>query len=308
MAEVARRGGVISRRAAVAAVPAHVVDAAVRAGVITVAHPGTYVAASLADDEWCRRAAAVTYVRGTLSHLDALAEWELLPPPPHYRRPPSAPIHLSIGSTRPQVHQPGLVVHRRAGFPVDAAGTRRRRNLPVTSLEQSLVDAWSLLPDSERRTPTIVALRERRTTADRLHCCLAQNRRCAGSADMRALISLVAGGCHSQLEIYGHQSFLLHPLLRRARAQFPVRLPSGLIYLDRYFDEEMVAAEFDGAAYHGSVSQRERDVRRDEALAGMGIQTVRLTHHRLVHDLGGVAASMVRILETRRRQLGLPQR
>jgi very-short-patch-repair endonuclease len=65
----------------------------------------------------------------------------------------------------------------------------------------------------------------------------------------------------------------------------------------------MVAVEFDGAAYHGSKEQRERDVRRDAELATLGILVVRLTHKRLHANPETVVTELVSILAARRRQL-----
>ena len=86
--------------------------------------------------------------------------------------------------------------------------------------------------------------------------------------------------------------------------QVPVKLPFGTVYLDRYFDRERLAVELDGAAFHGSPGQRERDIRRDAALAALGIQVVRFSHQRLFNDPDGVRAELLRILSARRYQLG----
>jgi very-short-patch-repair endonuclease len=61
----------------------------------------------------------------------------------------------------------------------------------------------------------------------------------------------------------------------------------------------------DGAAFHGSPGQRERDIRRDAALAVMGIQVVRFSHQRLFGDPDGCRRELLAILAARRRQLGL---
>jgi very-short-patch-repair endonuclease len=66
-----------------------------------------------------------------------------------------------------------------------------------------------------------------------------------------------------------------------------------------------LAVELDGAAYHGEPGQRERDIRRDAAVATFGIQTVRFSHPRIFGDPDGVRAEVLAILAVRRRQLGL---
>ncbi|MCW2701122.1 MAG: uncharacterized protein JWQ45_2657, partial [Blastococcus sp.] len=45
--------------------------------------------------------------------------------------------------------------------------------------------------------------------------------------------------------------------------------------------EVQLAVEMDGAAWHGSRDQRERDIRRDALLATVGWQTLRFSFGRL---------------------------
>ena len=47
--------------------------------------------------------------------------------------------------------------------------------------------------------------------------------------------------------------------------------------LDAAYDEVQLAVEMDGAAWHGSRQQRERDIRRDALLATVGWQTLRFS-------------------------------
>jgi len=54
---------------------------------------------------------------------------------------------------------------------------------------------------------------------------------------------------------------------------------------------------------HGSPGQRERDIRRDSALARLGWITVRLSHPRLHTDAYGVIDELNEILRRRREQL-----
>ena len=74
--------------------------------------------------------------------------------------------------------------------------------------------------------------------------------------------------------------------------------------LERAGFEHALAVELDGAAYHGAPRQRERDLRRDAALARLGIVTVRYGHPTLFHEPDAVREEVRSVLETRRRQLG----
>jgi very-short-patch-repair endonuclease len=49
-----------------------------------------------------------------------------------------------------------------------------------------------------------------------------------------------------------------------------VDLPDGPVRLDAAWPELKIAVEFDGAACHGRLGDRERDLRRDAALAALG--------------------------------------
>jgi len=122
---------------------------------------------------------------------------------------------------------------------------------------------------------------------------------------MRRIFGLVAAGCQSVLELVGHEHVFCVGELRRAQCQVPVPTRIGRVYLDRYYDEEMVAVEMDGAAYHGSPRQRERDIMRDAAVAALGIQTLRFSHLRLFHNMLDVRLETLQVLAARRHQLRL---
>jgi very-short-patch-repair endonuclease len=301
LAWAAAHGGVITRASAVRIAPAHVIDDAVRAGALTVIFPGTYALPELAADLSCRRSASVAYTGGALSHLDALDVWGLLPGPVTSQ---SRPIHVAVDAARGPVRARGLVVHRRRGLGGPSLPVQTRSGLSVVAVEQAIVDSWHLLAAAERRSPIITAMRDRRTTAARLIGCLDAIPRVAGVRAMRELTALVAAGCHSELEIWGHAGVFDDPRLPAASLQFPVRLPSGLVYLDRWYHRERVDAELDGAAFHGSPGQRERDLRRDAELAALGILVVRFTHRRLHRAPEAARDDLRRVLDMRRRQLG----
>lgn len=294
----------MTRRDALAVVPSYVVDKAVAAGAIRSVFPGVYSAPGLADVIQVRRAAALRYrPDGALSHLDALDEWGLLPSPEQV----GADRHVTVSEDQHACRVRGIVVHRRRAFVPEPPATVVRRGLRLVRLEQAIVDSWSLLPELDRRVPAIVAVRERHTNAQRLHRVLDGNLRVAGRTEMRRVFSLVAAGCHSPLELWGHEKVFDHPNLPPASCQFPVSLPTGKVYLDRYYEAERLAVELDGAAYHGEPGQRERDNRRDALLATLGIQTVRYSHPRLHADHAGARAELREILRARRRQFGLPE-
>jgi very-short-patch-repair endonuclease len=200
----------------------------------------------------------------------------------------------------------GIALHRRSWFRPEPPHMLIRNGLRVVRLEHAIIESWPLLPEIDRVVPALVAIRERRTTGERLNAALLECGRVPGAAAMRRLFGLAADGCHSALELWGHQNVFSHKSLPAARRQVPFDLPRiGRIYLDRYHEEEMVDVELDGAAFHGSPGQRERDLARDASLARLGIQTVRYSHVRLHRAPAGVRDELRAVLAVRRQQLGL---
>ena len=292
-----RRNGVVTRHHALRCVSGHVVDDAVRCGAVVAVLPGVYTLADHADEISIRRRAALVYRRrSALSHTDALDEWDL----PTVR---TREVHLTVAASEPGSRLPELTVHRRQGFLPALPHVVVRRGLRVVRLEQAIVESWPLLPDVDRRVPAIVAVRERRTTSSRLNDVLAANCGITGSAGLRELFGLIAAGCHSPLELWGHQNVFTDPRLPKSQCQVRVALATGVVYLDRLYEAEMVVVELDGAAYHGEPGQRERDLRRDAGLAALGYLTVRFSHLRLHADPAGCIAELLSILAMRRAQL-----
>src|SRR4051812_22331920 len=76
-----------------------------------------------------------------------------------------------------------------------------------------------------------------------------------------------------------------------------VAVGGGVFVLDAANDEVKLAVEMDGAAWHGSRTQREDDIRRDALLATVGWQTLRFGFSRMTTapdtcrpgDLGGLS-------------------
>ena len=191
-------------------------------------------------------------------------------------------------------------VHSRAGFAMQPPNVVTRRGLVVTRLEDSLVDAWPLLPDDQRIRPVLQAVSERMTLPERLAMAVAERPRLSGRAALRTLVEKLAAGCHSHLEIFGADCVFTGPGMPSFTRQVRVLVDGQTYYLDVFAEQERVDFELDGAAWHSSPTQRERDVRRDAALATVGILTVRYTFQRLTSDPSGVRAEVAAILAARR--------
>jgi len=286
--------GLLVRAQALSLGGRHVVDDALNDGALRRLFPGVYVLADAAIDRRLMRRAALAYLPdAALSHLDGLDVWSV--------GRAGVRIHLTTARTRPAVAHPMLVVHRLKDFRPEAPQVVVRDGLRVVRLERALLESWPLLPEVERRAPIINALRDRRTTPSRLLALLNEGR-FLGAQEMRRLVALVADGCHSELELWGHDRVFSDPRLPSSKRQHPVHLGRRIVYLDRYFPVEQLDVELDGAAWHGEAGQRERDLRRDAALSAVGIQVVRYSHRRICTEPELIIEELRTIL-ARRRQL-----
>lgn len=303
LAAAAANGGVIDRQQALAVVARHVLADAVTDGALVRIFPRVYALPEAATRVEVRRHGALLHVpKSALSHLDGLAHWDL----PGRPRETDDRVHVTHASGSTPIEAAGVIAHRRRGFAIGAPHTVLRQGAQVVRMEQAIVESWPLLADVDQRLPAIVAVRERRTRGQRLLACLDQQPRTAGAREMRALFELLCLGIHSHLEAWGHTHVFTDPRLPASRVQVPETLPNRRrVYLDRLFEEEMVIVELDGAAYHGLPGQRERDIRRDAALATKGYLTLRFSHLRLHADPEGVILEILATLAMRRRQLGL---
>lgn len=175
----------------------------------------------------------------------------------------------------------------------------RLDGLIVTTVPEAVAASWPLLLRSERRAPAITAVRNRLVTAAELRAVLARYSRLADRATLDKLIALLAAGCESELEIWGHQRVFDIPGLRHGVRQKVVHVGARKYRLDLAFESERVAIELDGRTHAGE-QQRERDLRRDAALASIGWLTVRYTHRRLTYEIPACQRETLAILAARR--------
>lgn len=297
---IAEGNGVLHRRAALERVPVGALDHALTTGLLVRVLPSTYALRDWADDPETLRRAALAYAGegAALSHLSALREWELPVPEGH-------PDHVTVPAAR-RPRATGLIhFHRSRGLAAPQRQVVVRHGMPVVRLERAVVESWPLLDRDAQRAPAIMAVQRRLTTVQRLQTALGAAPKLRARAELHQLLELLAAGCHSELEIWGHLDVFSHPELPASRAQVPVRIGSRTIYCDRLYEEEMVDVELDGRKYHSDSAQRERDIRRDVALSMRGFLVVRFGHDPIAWTPGQVRAELLQILAMRRRQLGV---
>jgi hypothetical protein len=269
-------------------------------GQLLQIHPGVVMLSELRNDPRARARAATLWTRGPLSHLSALAIWGVVESFPRL-------VHVTVPAERYPRGGDGVVVHRTT---VALAVTTLDR-LPVVHLTRSLVDAWAWAAD--RRNPhaaaeapvarqaVIEAIRDRGVSLTALRAESARQPNHAGRTQLTRLLDLIAGGCESELEIWGVLKVLPGPPdLPAPIQQYPIRLPSGRrVKADAAYAEAKVIVELDGAAFHGSRAARERDLRRDTALAALGWVVLRFSYARLVADPEGCRSEILAVVRGR---------
>jgi very-short-patch-repair endonuclease len=198
-----------------------------------------------------------------------------------------------------------VTLHRSAGI-VDEQ--LRVAGLAVTSVERAVVDTWAR-PGSLRRTDVravvIAAVRRRRASIRELEFEIARRPQLPGRADLARLISLLRDGCQSELEIWGCLNVLRAPGMPPFVQQRAVVVDGQRFVLDAAYDEVQLAVEMDGAAYHGSRRQRERDIHRDALLATIGWQTLRFGFGRMTAAPDACRRDVLAAWRARARLFGL---
>ncbi|TFV85668.1 DUF559 domain-containing protein [Blastococcus sp. CT_GayMR16] len=86
------------------------------------------------------------------------------------------------------------------------------------------------------------------------------------------------------LEIFAVRNVLAIPGTPPCEQQYRPLLPRGPVRLDAAWPEAKIAVELDGAAFHSSPEARERDLRRDAALAALGWVVLRFSYRGLMRE------------------------
>jgi hypothetical protein len=269
-------------------------------GDLVLVQPGV-VALPESSNDWAVRArAAILWSGGHLSHLSALHAVGLV-------TAPEGPVHVTVPVHRNPRGGSDVIAHRSDRRLI----TVRCATVDVVAPERSLVDAWAWAHTPARnrlfaeeapvvRRAVIEGIRSRTVRCLALRRESDRRRLHGGRASLIALLELVAGGCESELEIWGATHVLPGP----PRVPAPVQqlrllLAGRWIRLDAAYPDALVAVELDGAAFHGSREARERDLRRDTALAALGWVVLRFSYARLMADPDGCRREIEAVVRAR---------
>ena len=149
------------------------------------------------------------------------------------------------------------------------------------------------------RAAVITTPRERQPRPAELRAQVAARPALPGRRDLLDLVTKVEGGSHSELEIWGVDRVLTGPGMPRFVRQFRIALPHWNVTLDAAIPELRVAIELDGAAFHGDQAARERDIRRDVALAALGWVVLRFSYRRITTEPDACRREILGVLAAR---------
>lgn len=171
-----------------------------------------------------------------------------------------------------------------------------RQNLPVTTVERTVVDRFARPMSTRDRESLLAALLQKgKTTEKRLTACAA--RQLEGAAVVRELLGMVLG----------HDSGLEVELQRLARSVGVQCEPLVTIVHPDGTEDEVdllavaagVALEADGWAFHSDPEQRQADELRDERLRRLGLIVIRFTARQIRAEVEQSRRRIVRETEGR---------
>jgi very-short-patch-repair endonuclease len=200
----------------------------------------------------------------TVSHASAGRLWRLVREP--------ACIHLTVPYARDADDQPGLVVHRsRTLRPEDCHPVFTPRR---TTVERTVLDLLATQLTATAALALVAdAIRERKTTPDRMRVALEERRRTRWRTQILGVLPDLAAGAQSVLELRDAELRRRHGLpagQRQVRRQI-----DGTEYLDVVIDEWQLHVELDGRLGHDRARDIWRDMRRDNRSELLGYRQLR---------------------------------
>ena len=204
-----------------------------------------------------------------------------------------APVDVLVpASKRVRVSGPWVFVRERP----DARPVRTIGFPPRLTVETSILDLCAAGTETDVVSLTTKAVQQRLTTAARLRKALAVRGRQRHRRLLQDLLSDVAEGAESPLEVsYLRDVERSHGLPKGLRQTSR----AGLMYLsDIGYDQYAVLVELDGRAGHEGIG-RFRDMSRDNALAARGFTTLRYGWFDVVDHPCAVARQVAEILAQR---------
>ncbi len=212
------------------------------------------------------------------------------------------PVEITVDRSRHPTCYPGAIVHRRAR--IERIDRDRIDRIPTTTVTRTVIDLSAVASADRLEAALEAALRSGRTSVRFLEERLAVlgGRGCTGTAVLREVLR--RHGQQPPTESDLETKFL--QLLRNANlplgvAQWPVYIAGRLVArVDRAFPEQRVLVELDGRGSHGTWSDWQRDLRRQDelVLALPGWLLLRFTWNDVTGRPGWVLATVERALSS----------
>ncbi len=214
-----------------------------------------------------------------LSHLNALALWDIGP------APAGPDVEVSVVGHRGR--RRGIRLHRVDRLDEDERTVRQ--DIPVTTPGRTLVDAAALLSRRELEAAVARADRERLVTFKAFSALVARHRGRRGIPALEAVLGLAGGPALTRSA--AEEAFLA--LLRKAGLPMPeVNARVGHYEVDFLWRRSRIAVEIDGFRYHSSHSSFEGDRRRDAQLAAAGLAVIRLSWRQITQEAMATAVQL----------------
>ena len=179
---------------------------------------------------------------------------------------------LTIGDDR-HSRRPGIRIHRTNGLA--GVAVRRRKNFPVTSPLQTILDCAAVMSATELRSVLRRTFGARHiTTAELTRAVIAAN----GRRGVRTLRRILAEGAGTRSEL---EDVVLHLIISSGFAHPDVNVPLTLdgrrVIPDFRWPSARLIVEADGAAWHDNPMARAEDRKRQRLLEAHGEHVVRVT-------------------------------
>jgi len=287
---VLRNPGPHSYATLVALASRHGVGDAVRAGELVRLLPDRYASSVHAESWLVRTRAALAWAgpSAAIDGLSALSVWGGV------ERPTTTHVVVAHGAHRPS---PGWLDLRSAAYPVgrwlSAAGEQ------VAAPAHAVIRAHAVAVPRDRSEIVYRAFRAGVVTGPAMRGALDVTPRVRGRAALTRTIEFAEAGVESFLEEQAAVTVLNGIRCDRLIRQHVVRTDAGRFRLDAFDPQTLTAIEFDGGAAHAPAAARHADVRRDVALARLGILTLRFTYRDVMERPAWCRDAVETVLDSR---------
>lgn len=260
------------RELAALASPRSVRSALAQGQVVRLLHD-CYVAAEHQGSFRARADAALAWpgVATALGGTSALYLWGAWPEPPDR-------IDLCVGA-HDHVRAPRWVRVRHVSYPL---ATERRERMVTVAPPVAAVQAFGDLPVARRAEAIFYPLRAGVVGREDLRDAIEFVPRVRGRKDFLRLLDSAAAGAESWLEAEGLRRVFNTKEFAHLVPQHVVEVDGVRYRADLYDPRTHTVIELDGSEYHETSPRRVRDLRRDAALASIGILTIRLGYSDVV--------------------------